>query len=114
MHALLWVGTALVIAFAGYAHLRYRTPKVWAALRLPVTTATQRWARGLLVVGGVLLFAGLFSQPMPGSHLPAWRRRVSMIGMLSGFLIVFPAAFAVGYTAKEGRRAKRAQLRNDR
>ena len=114
MEVLVWAGAALVIAFAGYAHVRYRTPKVWAALRLPVATAKQRWARGILVVGGVLLLGGLFSQPMPGTHPPAWRRRISMISMLSGFLVVFPAAFAVGYTAKDGRRAERAQLRNGR
>jgi hypothetical protein len=107
MDALWWAGIALMIALAGYAHVRYRTPKVWAALRLPVTTARQRWARGILVVGGVLLLGGIFSQPMPGSHPTVWRRRVPTICMLSGFLLAFPAAFAVGYTAKDGRRAKR-------
>ena len=107
MDALLWTGTALVIAFAGYAHVRYGRPRVWAALRLPVTTAKQSWARGLAVAGGVLLLGGMFSLPMLGPHPPAWQRRISTICMLSGFLVVFPAAFAVGYTAKDGRRVKR-------
>ena len=93
------VGLLVVVGFAIYAHLLYRSRKLRGVLRHPARNAAQRWSRRALVIGAGVAAVGLLLPTTASSHVTYWPYPTGLTMMVVGILTAFAGAFMVGYTS---------------